>query len=141
MGFFSFITGAKALDTTTRIAEKTTDGIISGLDKIFYTKEEQAETLTKRLEIADKIANTHIKLMEVTASETTVRSITRRIVAIFVMVMTFVCMVSIALIWKLDQEWALFMVELVEYFQIGIAFISVVFFFFGSYIASKFSKK
>ncbi|MCP3924496.1 MAG: hypothetical protein GY714_18135 [Desulfobacterales bacterium] len=141
MGFWSVITGAKAIDTTTKIAEKTTDGIISGLDKIFYTKEEQAETLTRRLEIADKIATTHIKLMEATASETTTRSITRRIVAIFVMILTFISMFSMGLVWKLDKEWALFMLELVKHFQIGVAFISVIFFFFGNYLIGKFTKK
>lgn len=141
MGFWNLITGAKAIGKTMDIADKTTTGVIAGFDKAFYTQEEKAETVTKRMEIIGKLSETHIELMKATASETTTRSITRRIVAIFVMIMTFLCMVTIAVTWLFNQGWALFMLELVKYFQIGIAFISVVFFFFGTYLAGKFTKK
>ncbi len=141
MSIWSVITGANAIETTTKIAEKTTDSIISGLDKVFYTDEERAQTLTKRIELADKIANTHIELMKATASETTTRSITRRIVAVCVMALTFVCMVSICVVWLFDREWAVFMLEVTKYFQVGIAFISVIIFFFGNHILQGFKKK
>jgi len=141
MGLWSIITGKSSVDKTLDIADKATTGIISGFDKAFYTDEEKAETLTKRMEIVGQLSESHIKLMQATASETTARSITRRVVAIFVMALTFLCMFAIAAVWRFDKEWALFMLELVKYFQVGIAFISVIFFFFGTYLAGKFAKR
>ena len=141
MGFWETITGANAINQTMDIAEKTTDGVISGIDKIFYSPEEKAETLTKRLEIADKIATTHIKLMQITADETTTRSINRRIVASYIMIINFIFAISICLSWKFDPEWANFMLKVCKMLWIGEAFTAVVIFYFGNYLAGKFLNK
>lgn len=141
MNFWATITGANAIDKTMDIAEKTTDGVISGIDKLIYSKEERAETLTKRLELADKIATTHIELMKATAGETTTRSINRRIVASYIMFINFLFAVSICVTWKFDQEWAIFMLKVCQLLWIGEAFMAVVIFYFGNYLAGKFLKK
>jgi len=127
------ITGKNAIDKTLDIAEKTTGGILSGLDKLHYGKQEKAEDFVKRLEIAQKAADTHIELMKVTHSETTTKSITRRFMAIGIMTATFVSMVLICLIWKFDPAWAEFCLNVIKYIQLGWAFIAVVLFFFGGH--------
>lgn len=134
MSFWNAITGVASVDKTLDIADKTLTGVGNGLDKLFYTDEEKADTLNKRMEIAEKISQTHIKLMEVTHSETTTRSITRRFTAISIMLLTFLSLVTICVAWKFDKEWAVFMLQVIQYFQIGWAFIAVVVFFFGNHM-------
>jgi len=140
VGFWSLLTGADTANKTLDIADKTTTGIINGLDKMFYTKEEKAQTLTKRLEIAEKMSQTHIKLMEATHNETTARSITRRITAIFIMFLTLLSIITICITYKLDPDFAKFQLEVVKYFQIGWAFIGVVIFFFGNHMINGLKK-
>ena len=140
MRFFSWLTGAKAVDKTLNIADKTTSGIISGLDKMFYTKQEKAEVLIKKLEIAERVSKTHIELMKVTHDETTTRSVTRRIIAISIMAFTIFSIIAVCIIRKFDPEWAEFILKVVEYFQFDRAFIAVVIFFFGNHIITRIKK-
>ena len=95
MGLWGWFTGAKQVDKTLDIADKTTGGIISGIDAMFYTEEEKAQMLQKRLELSEQVSKTHIELMKVTHDETTVRSITRRIIAVCIMIATFVSMMKV----------------------------------------------
>lgn len=140
MSFWGMITGAGAVDKTVDIADKTATGVMSGIDKVFYTPEEKAEAFQKRLEIADRMSQTHIELMKVTHSETTTRSITRRIAAIFIMCITAVAMVIIGALFKYDKEHAEFLLEMIKYFQVGWCFVGVFVFFFGNYVIQGFKK-
>lgn len=140
MGFFSWIQGKNSLDKTLDIADKTSSGIMSGIDKMFYTEEEKADSLQKRLELSDQISKTHIELMKVTHNETTARSVTRRIIAVSIMFLTFVSMILTCVVWKIDKEWGEFILNVTKYFQIGWAFITVVVFFFGNHMLTRFKK-
>lgn len=134
MGFWSTITGAGSIDKTMDIAGKMTDGMISGLDKMAFTEEEKEETLSKRIEMFIKIGEANLEFVKATASETTTRSVTRRIVAIFIMSITAITYFSIAVIYKFDPGWAEFLLKLASAFYIGVAFLSVVIFFFGNHV-------
>ena len=140
MGLWNWLTGAKQVDKTLDIADKTTTGIVSGIDKMFYTEEEKAEMLQKRLEIAEQASKTHIELMKVTHDETTARSVTRRIIAILIMAITVISMVLLCAIWKYDKAWGEFILRVIEYYQLGWAFIAVVVFFFGNHMIRGFKK-
>jgi len=140
MGFFSWITGAKSVDKTLDIIDKSSDGIMKGLDKVWYTKEEKAENFVKRLEIAEQMSKTHIELMKATADENTTRSITRRVTAIVILILTVLSVVTLWIVGKFDPEWAEWMLEVVEYFQLGWAFIAVVVYFFGNHMITRFKK-
>jgi len=96
MGFFSFLTSSsKALD----IADKLVDGTVSGIDKLFFTDEEKAEMSQKGLEL-------WIEIQKVTANESSIRSITRRILAIFIVGDFLLLLTASAAIYKFDPSWA-----------------------------------
>jgi hypothetical protein len=52
-----FKTSERAIDVATKVADKGTTGIISGIDAAWYTKEEKAQDGLKRMELVrDMIA-------------------------------------------------------------------------------------
>ena len=57
--------------------EKITDAVINGADKIFYTEEEKAEASQKR-------ADLYFKFLELARDESSIKSVTRRIIAVLV---------------------------------------------------------
>lgn len=134
MGLISWLSGAGTADKTLDLANKAADGIINGFDKIAYTEEEKAENAMKRIEIGVKFADLHLKLVEATANESTTRSITRRIVAIFIMIMACLMIAAIAISYKYDKEYAEFLILLSDKFWLGASFFSVVVFFFGNHV-------
>jgi len=75
MAWYSFLTATpKAIGTSLEIVEKAADGIIAGVDKLFYTKEEKAEALQKATE-------TIISLWKALADENGEQSKARRAIA------------------------------------------------------------
>ena len=140
MGFFSWLTGAKSVDKTLDIIDKSSDGIMKGLDKVWYTKEEKAENFVKRLEIAEQMSKTHIELMKATADENTTRSVTRRVVAITIIFATILFMIGLFFTWKLDPKWAEIGLRIIEVFDFSWAFIAVVVYFFGNHMITRFKK-
>lgn len=121
MGFLSlFGKSEKAAD----IAEKATSGLISGIDKMFFTNEEKAEA-------AQKVMDVHLKMIEATASENTVRSKTRRYLALMIMGTFLFLLVFGALIYKFDPEWARHVLECAKSLSAMAFAIGV--FYFGYY--------
>jgi hypothetical protein len=106
MGIFSIFSGEKAAEKALDITDKATTGLINGIDKVFYTEEEKAETALKRAEIALKVSDAHIKLMETLGSENTVRSITRRYLAVMIIGTFLLLLVLSAAVWKWFPDWA-----------------------------------
>lgn len=134
MGLIAWLSGKNTADKTLDLANKAADGLTNGLDKIWYTEEEKAETALKRLDVGVKFADLHLKLVEATANESTTRSITRRIVAIFIMIMTCIMMLAVAVAYKFDADYAKFLLLLSDKFWLGASFFSVVVFFFGNHV-------
>jgi len=79
-GFFG--TSNKTIETGARIAEKATDGIINGLDKLVYTDEEKAE-------VSQKAVETTLEFWKTFANENSQQSKARREIAL-ILTFTFV---------------------------------------------------
>lgn len=96
MGFLSFLKSSeKALD----IVDKGTNGVIAGMDKLFFTNEEKSEASLK-------VTEAHLKLVEATAGENSKRSITRRILAVMIMGSFLALLLFGAVIHRWDPEWS-----------------------------------
>lgn len=125
MGIFSFLGNSeKALD----IVDKRSNDIVSGLDKMFHTAEERAEVALKYTEL-------HQEFVHKTASENTVRSITRRIIAISIILYTLLFAIpAIVALKYYNTELGNFALELAVAFNLHIAFITTCVFFFGNHV-------
>jgi len=127
MKLFSWLTsGPKA-------AEKVLDASIRGLDKIFHTKEEQSDA-------RQKLTETWIGLQKILGDETTVRSVTRRILAIMVMVPFVLLILVAAFSWPFNPEYATFLLELADG-QFSWLVIGVAGFYFGPHMIGRMKKK
>lgn len=134
MGLFSFITGAKQVDKCLDIGDKVSTGIMAGIDKAFYTKEEKAIN-------ANKIMDAQLEFFKTTMSESTIRSVTRRVIAIMIMALFSFAFLFTVLVWKYDPGWAEHCIKTVKTFSIGELTFMVGVFFFGSHALASFVKR
>jgi len=102
------------------------DKVMSAGDKLVFTKEEKADF---NVAMADKLA----KFVENTLSENTIRSKTRRHVALLVTYTFIVLLLSAIVFHFIDVEKSKFIAEMVKDSPISTAFIMVLAFFFGGY--------
>ncbi|MDO9464685.1 MAG: hypothetical protein Q7J67_05250, partial [bacterium] len=107
---------------------------VSMLDNAFYTDQEKAAD-------AGKIMDTWLKIQETTASENSIRSITRRILAWLVMGSFIFMTLSACVIWKFSSEWAGYVKTMLIDSQLGYLAMIVGFFYFGAYEVGRFIKK
>lgn len=99
MGFFSGIKAAlKTVEIGSNIANKATDGIISGLDKVKFTEEERADA---RQKAADSI----VKIWGLFADENSERSKTRRELAKLSFKVFLSLIFILMLMYKVDPAW------------------------------------
>ena len=101
------------------------EGIGKGIDKANFTKEERADF---NLKVADKAAD----FVGNTLSENTIRSKTRRKIAIFVVYNDF-AIFWLCVILKFLEKDIKPIIELVKVFNLSVALIVVLSFFFGGY--------
>lgn len=134
MGLLSFLSGAKQADKLLDIGDKATSGIINGVDKMFYTAEEKSEA-------AQKITDTYLEFLKTTLSESSVRSITRRIVAVMIMALFSAAFLFTVAAWKLDREWAEFCLKTTSEFGVGNLTLMVAVFFFGTHALASFVRR
>ena len=110
-------------------ASKVLDAGISGVDKIFFTKEEQSEA-------RQKLLDSWIKLQESLGPETTVRAVARRIIALLFVVPFVLMVVAAAIIHPFNAQYAVFLIDVAQG-QFGWIVLTVVGFYFGPYMISK----
>lgn len=127
-GLWSTIFGTpKAVSDAGEIAKTVTGGIVSGIDKAFYTEEEKAEnSLTRFQLIADLIKSLQ--------DQFTPRAISRRIIAFMfcsVFLLAFLTCLIFLFLGKLDMIKAI--VDLVNAFLLGEIVLTIIFFYFGYY--------
>lgn len=117
-------------------AGKVLDGAIAGVDKLVYTEEEKADARTALLQ--------HwIKLQETLGEETTVRGVTRRILAVLFCGAYVFLTVLAAAVWPWSEHWrnyANFLWEIANG-QYGWITMTVVVFYFGPYVVERFFTK
>jgi len=110
---------------------KAIDVVSKGADKLVFTQEERAELNKETTEGLSQF-------IKDTASENTARSITRRYVAILVIVVYLLISLVIIGIGVWSTQKALELVKLTNELDLGTAFIAVIAFFFSSYMLKKF---
>lgn len=97
-------TGAKTTEKAVDIADKVTTGFMTGIDKMFYTKEEKADAIQKHSE-------TMLKYWELVTKENTQQSMARRELARMAFQVYFFLILAMVVMWKIDLEWAKFVFE------------------------------
>ena len=99
-----FSSSSKAIDAAANIAEKSADGIIGGIDKMFYTDQEKAEAKAKYFTF-------WLDTQKVIAGESAPTAISRRILA-FMIMGPFVGMICFSVVvFKYDPAWATFILS------------------------------
>lgn len=135
MGLWALLTGAKAIDTVADNATTIVKSTCAGLDKIWYTDEEKADTALKfagiDVEVKKQASMLFLEHQKIVASESTTRSITRRILAVMVMTTELGLLLGAAVAWKFDPIWAKFLLELAGTLSYG--FMAIIIFYFGYY--------
>lgn len=107
MNLFSiFQSSSKAVDTAAMVAEKSASGIISGIDKVFFTEEEKSEARQKWF-------GSWLDLQRVLATEGTPTAIARRVLAFMIMGTFLGLIVSGVIVWRFSPEWAKIIFEAV----------------------------
>lgn len=132
MGLWSWITGAttsagKVVDTACNVVDNT----VSGIDKLFYTDEEKAEA--KKEMIAQ-----YLDYVKTTLGETSIRSVTRRVIAISIIGVWLLMIVSTIVAFFIGAEFVRFLLELLDRMTFPVS--SVIVFYFGPYMLSYLTK-
>lgn len=128
MGLFSWIkTSEKAVDTGLDLVTTA----VKGIDMLVFTDEEKAqmsvETMNLWLEMQDRIAH-----------ESSVRSLTRRFIAISIVFTFLFFLIGAGVVFKIDVGWAKYLLGLAE--ELGDLTLLVAFFYFGSHSVSSILK-
>jgi len=132
MGLWGWLTGVKTADKAMDTINNVTDHVASGLDKLFFTDQEKAQ-------ISIETAQLHLKFIELTLNESSIRSITRRVLAWAIMTVFLSLLVISAGVWKFDAEWARFIFNCAS--QTYELVLLVAFFYFGYFAVSSVVKK
>ena len=131
MNFFGLFGGSentgKALDT----ADKVLSGVGGFIDGLSYTDQEKAVHVGKAVDA-------HLRLVEATANENSLRSVTRRWLAWSVGGFT-VFWASIGMIFAINGKAEVVdnMIKVVNAFQLGWTFLAVMGFYFGVQLLRK----
>lgn len=104
--------------------QKTFDTVASGIDKVFFTKEEQAEAKAKAFE-------QWLEWYRLATEENTARSITRRYLAILFAGVFLFLILAAAGIWYFNVEYAAFLWELAKTLAPYVG--GIMLFYFGYY--------
>lgn len=132
MGIWGWITGAQQVDKAMDIAKEASSGIIAGIDAAWFTPEEKSRA-------ALEITQASIEMVKLTQGESTVRSITRRVLAWMIMGTFLLLLVFGTLIYKFDPAWSAYCLASAK----ALTFLAtpVGIFYFGYYGIKQLGKK
>lgn len=114
-------------------AGKVLDAGIKGLDALVFTDEERAE-------LNRKLGAQWLELQKVLGEETTVRSVTRRMLALLVVCPFVALVLGCAAAYPFDKEYAKFLLELAQS-QFGWLVMGVAAFYFGPHMIQRLMPK
>jgi len=106
---------------TTKMVDAAADTIKTGtnmLDNAFFTEQERAA-------MAQKFTETWLSIQDKIASENSLSSITRRILAYMIMGTFLGLVVFSCLIWKWDPAWSAYVLKVLAETQIGVLAVAV----------------
>lgn len=117
--------GSKTADKTLGIVDKSLSGIGNWIDGKDFTNQEKAEMHAKAVDA-------HLELVKATTNENSVRSVTRRYLAWGITgFILFWSSVAIALAIAGKYEAVKAIIDIAAHFQLGMAFLAVIGFYFG----------
>ena len=122
----------KKVETATEVGKSIVDGLISEIDAIAYTDEEKAEAHQKGTE-------TILIFWEVISRENTEQSKVKRILAKMTFQVFFFFLLAAAVVYKLDPEYAKFLLILAGKIMFLVSAIGVI--YFGPHQLQKIVKK
>ena len=131
MSWFSAILGTPKIVST--VAETVKSGV-GMLDNAFYTDQEKAAD-------AGKVMDTWLKIQNAIASENSIRSITRRILAWAIMGTFLFLVISACVIYPFDSTWALYIKNTIQETQLCWLTVAVGVFYFGTYGIGQYLQK
>jgi hypothetical protein len=124
MGIWSAVsglfTGSKAVDAVKTV----TNAAIEGLDNWNFSDEEKAK-------YAKKMMGVWIEVQKATANENSLKSITRRFLAVGIIYVYLFIVLLACLVYKLDSEYSAFLLEVARSLNYLVFPVSV--FYFGYY--------
>lgn len=127
MGLFDwFSSGPKA-------AEKVLDAGVRGLDALVFTDEERAE-------LNKKLGELWVRTQEVISQESSIRSVTRRFLAFLVTIPYVALILSAAVAFYFNPEYAKFLLQLADS-KFGWLVVAVAGFYFGPHMIGRFLQK
>lgn len=133
MAFWSFLTSStKTVETAAEAGKKITDGIVNGIDALFLTDEE-------KLQYRQKGAENILKYWEIISKENTEQSKARRELAKMTFQVFFFFLLAAAVLYKLDTEYAKFLLQLAGKIMFLVSAIGVI--YFGPHQIQKVWKK
>lgn len=121
MGWFSWI---KRINPQSII-----DNVSNGIDKLVLTDEE-------RLDFNKKLIDANIDFVKLTQNENTTRSITRRYIAILIIVVYLILTLTSVVFYGFGEVAIATFILGILTSVLGTAFISVIIFFFGSHVVN-----
>ena len=126
MGILGGIFSGKNKDTIVEGAVGLVKNIRTMIDEAQLTHEEAVKYNAK-------IADASAEFVKATLQENTVRSTTRRSIAVEFMRFFYILTIGVIVLWKFDPLWGEFVRKLIVDFQFGWAFVAIVVFFFGAH--------
>lgn len=110
-------------------AGKVLDAGIKGIDALVFTKEEQAAA-------KQKLIDGWLGLQASMGEETTVRAVTRRVIAVIFAIPFVLMIITAAVVYPINAEYAKFLVDLAQG-QFGWVVLATVTFYFGPYMVGQ----
>lgn len=122
MAWYSFLTSTtKTAETAAEAGKSIVDGLVSGIDAVFYTDEEKAQARQKGSE-------TILKFWEAIARENTEQSKARRMLAKMTFQVFFFFLLAAAVVYRFDAEYAKFLLALAGKIMFLVSAIGVIYF-------------
>ncbi|MDY6789863.1 MAG: hypothetical protein SWH54_01225 [Thermodesulfobacteriota bacterium] len=133
MAWYSFLTStSKTAETAAEAGKSIVDGLVSGIDAVFYTDEEKAQARQKGSE-------TILRFWEAIARENTEQSKARRMLAKMTFQVFFFFLLAAAVVYRFDAEYARFLLALAGKIMFLVSAIGVI--YFGPHQLQKIVKK
>jgi len=121
MGLLTFLSGVSG---AAKSMPKIVSGIANGLDALHFSQEERAGVITG-------ITKTVVDYAKQTINESSVRSMTRRVLALMFCGSFLYLLLFSAMAWRWNTEWAIHTFNCAK--QLVNPVIAIIIFFFGSY--------
>ena len=130
MAWYNFFSDApsKAIDLVSDIS----GGVMAGLDKLVLTKEEKADIQREAMKI-------WLEVQKVTAGESSIRSVTRRMLAVAFIAVYLLHIVGGSIVYQFNKEYAAHLFKTAG--SLNTVVMTIVIFYFGYYAVNSMISK